>query len=275
MVVACTEDGRNESRNPAPVAAANEVWRVSMAHAKDNRGYNERLFSSGFRGLFHFARFEWIKSRIEAMRCPVDSVLELGCYDGKIIDYLPKVPERYVGYDANWDDGLELARSRWKGEDRFSFRFAARPEDIVLEEDDRFDIAVSMETLEHVPPEMVEGYLSKIARHCRGHLFVTVPNEKGLAFLLRHCARKWVNGDAQSYSFPEFVNASLGRLSRVTRADHKGFDYAELLKQIERHFDVIHVSGHPFPYLPRHLWFGVGIVARAKTGPRAPRGNGS
>jgi len=85
-------------------------------------------------------------------------VLELGCFDGKLIDSCPKKPTCYKGFDANWERGLDQAKEKWKTHPNYSFFKASIPEDMYFEERERFDIAVIMETLEHVPPDLVDGY---------------------------------------------------------------------------------------------------------------------
>ncbi|MEZ2354105.1 class I SAM-dependent methyltransferase, partial [Caballeronia sp. RCC_10] len=145
---------------------------------KDGYGYNERLFSGGVRGRFHLARFHWVSRELVRRRFAINSVLELGCFDGKLIEFLPAAPKKYVGYDANWEGGLDIAAKKWGGHANFTFYEATQPDQMTLAEDERSDVAVSMETLEHVPPHLVDGYLRKIAHHLDGYLFVTVPNEK-------------------------------------------------------------------------------------------------
>ena len=66
--------------------------------------YNERLFDGGdLRGFLHSARFRWFASRLRRLGLEPDSVCELGCFDGKLINSLPRAPQRYVGLDANWE----------------------------------------------------------------------------------------------------------------------------------------------------------------------------
>lgn len=235
-----------------------------MKSQVDGVGYNVRLFSGVVRGPFHRARFRWVSSEMSKLRSPARSIIELGCFDGKLIDFLPSEPVRYAGFDANWEGGLDMAMNRWKLRKNYTFREAHVPEDMALAEHDRFDAAVAMETLEHVPPELVDGYLEKIAAHLDGYFFITVPNEKGLVFLTKWTLKKLLSKDAHAYSFSEVVNATLGRMHRVARNEHKGFDYAALTRQISKHFDVVSVSGHPLPFLPNWLCFSIGIVAKSR-----------
>lgn len=227
--------------------------------------YNERLFEGGgFRGFLHGGRFRWFVSRLNRLGMQPDSICELGCYDGKLIKYLPQPPRRYVGFDANWENGLDLAAKMWRGHAGYTFHDCRTPEEMVLDANERFDVSVVMETFEHVPPDMVGGYLEVLARHTTGYLFITVPNEKGPLFLAKWLAKRLLSHDTECYTFAELCNATLGRMDWVARHDHKGFDYQQLVRQVARHFDIVEVSGNPIGFLPTWLSFGVGIIARPK-----------
>src|SRR5260221_13045060 len=115
--------------------------------------YNERLFQRRFRRFLHIGRFQWLARRVASHDPAAETIVELGCYDGRVLEHLDHKPKRYVGYDANWERGLDLARARWSGHPEYEFRMVVAASDVNLEE--RFDIGVCMETLEHLPPEAV------------------------------------------------------------------------------------------------------------------------
>jgi 2-polyprenyl-3-methyl-5-hydroxy-6-metoxy-1,4-benzoquinol methylase len=224
-------------------------------------GYNERLFSSGFRKQFHVARFHWLAKSLTKLNCQYTSVLELGSFDGKVIDYLPVKPLRYLGLDANWEGGIAIARERWKHEPNFTFRECHTPEDMRLN-GEQFDISICMDTLEHVPPHLVEAYLDELSRATTAYIFISAPNEKGIVFFGKYLIKKLFGGDVKPYTVSEFINATLGRMDKVERREHKGFDYAVLLQSISKYFEIYDVSGYPFEFLPESLNFGVGIIGR-------------
>jgi len=224
--------------------------------------YNDRLFSGGLRARLHLARFHWLGASVTRFAPDYRSCLELGCYDARSIQHLPHRPQRYLGLDADWGDGIALARNRWSGEAGFEFRRCTRAEEMALA-GERFDLGICLETLEHIPPERVESYLVVLA-DAVDWLFVSVPNEKGPVFAAKHLAKLAVVGDPEHYTLAEFINATLGRTGRVRRREHKGFDYARLIARLERHFEILAVTGQPLAGLPLWMNFGVGVVARAR-----------
>ena len=93
---------------------------------------------------------------------------------------------------------------------------------------ERFDVGVCMETLEHVADLMVDGYIDALATVVRRRLDVTIPNEKRLPFLVKYVYHVF-KGGGERYTPGEVVNAALGRMNRVARDGHKGFDYQEMI----------------------------------------------
>ncbi len=189
--------------------------------------------------------------------------MELGCYDGKLIESLPKKPLRYLGLDANWEGGLDIAKSKWSGDPTVEFRYCTRPEQMQLGEE-TFSCSFAMETLEHVPADMVDPYFEVQRQATRQYLFVTVPNEIGLVFLAKHFAKWLLGGDYHEHTAKELACALLGKTESVKRNQHKGFDYRSLRREVETYFEVIDMSGHPLkPAFPA-INFGIGMICRPR-----------
>ena len=166
---------------------------------KSEAQYNKRLFTNGIRGKLHTARFKWLARSLLQLKCEYETVLELGCYDGKTIDYLPRRPTLYLGLDANWEGGLDIAKDRWENQSNYNFRRCTTPKEMGIV-GEQFDISVCMETLEHIPPQMVAPYLEELAKATKKYVFVTVPNEIGIVFFFKHIV-KFVY-----FVFPWFLN---------------------------------------------------------------------
>lgn len=225
-------------------------------------GYNERLFGKkGLRAYLHNARYRWVRDMLAKHKVGCDSVLDLGCFDAKVIDWLPGKPSRYFGFDANWEGGLDLARARFHGDDSVTLAEICEPHQLVVPH--RVQLGLAMETLEHVPAAAMCLYLDRLAASCEVVL-VTVPNEIGPVFAAKHLAKMLKYGGAETYSVPEYVYQSLGMTSRVSRNQHKGFDYRAMEADLRSRFDVIEVSGIPGGPLPAFLSFGVGFVCRSR-----------
>lgn len=235
-----------ETREPAPSTA-----------------YNERLFSGDrVRRFYHLARFHWVRERVERHLGPDLRLVELGCYDGRLLDTLGDRVIEYAGFDANWSGGLDLARRKYRGRTDVTLIEAEHPRDFDSFPTGHFNVAAALETLEHVPPELVPGFLDQLQRVTRGHLFVSVPNELGPVFLAKYLAKRAFYGGVQPYSPAEVVAATLRRSDKVRRDDHKGFDYRHVVAEVGKRFEILEVSGIGALGLPAALAPTVGIFAR-------------
>ena len=119
-----------------------------------------------------------------------------------------------------------------------------------------------METLEHIPSDLVEPYIEKLSTITNNYLFVTVPIEKGPIFLFKHLSKMLLGYSHEDYTLKEFILASIGLTKYVHRNQHKGFDYNEIIKTVSKHFEIIKVQPHPVTFLPRI--FGIGICIEKK-----------
>jgi len=116
------------------------------------KSYNDRLFKSGIRKKLHMGRYEWLIQQIEKYDCHKDTMLELGCFDAKTLDFLPQKPNYYRGYDANWENGLDIGRKKWAGHSNIDL-FECQNADEMEVGKSSFDISVCLETMEHINDE--------------------------------------------------------------------------------------------------------------------------
>lgn len=223
--------------------------------------YNERLFQGGLRRFIHLGRFLWLARRVAELDPDIETLVELGCYDGRVLEHVRPTLRHYVGYDANWEGGLDIAKTKWAEHPEYEFRHAESAAAFDLSQ--RFDVGVCMETLEHVADELVDDYIDALATVVRRRLYVTVPNEKYFPFVVKYFYHAFVGG-GEHYAPAEVVDAALGRLSRVARDGHKGFDYDDLIRRLERRFIIDRVEGQPVPELPPWVSTGVSIIAHPR-----------
>ena len=225
--------------------------------------YNQVLSQPGLRRFYHMARFRWVKDRIGRYASGPIRLVELGCYDGRLLEVLGSNVVEYVGLDANWGGGLNAARRKHGGRSQITFIEATQPKDLDRFASGQFNAAATLETLEHVPPELVPGFLDQLRRVTRGHLFVTIPNELGPIFLAKYLAKLLLFGGGHSYSIAEVIAATTRRSDLIRREDHKGFDYRYIVQQIAARFEVIEVRGLASFGLPAALSPTIAIVAKS------------
>jgi len=224
--------------------------------------YSEELFGKGIYARHHLGRFEWLRRKFEALAGAAEiSVLEVGCHDGRALNYVPRRVRRYAGFDAGWGGGLERGRQRFVTEPDYSFTESTNPRDVESLREE-FDFIICMETLEHLDAAVVEQYVQAFRAKLRGYLLITVPNEKGIPFLVKATGARVLGVERYyPYTAAEFFWAVLGRLQRVRRIEHKGFDYARLVSLIKKHFKCVSVEGISPLRLPPSLSLTIGIVA--------------
>ena len=235
------------------------------ARVGNKPAYNERLFSGqGLRSFYHLARFRWVKSEVARLGLHDLRLVELGCYDGRLVSELGTTVREYVGLDANWERGLNLARTKFKDRSEITLIETTDPSPLRKFEAGHFNAAAALETIEHLPPDIVGDYLKELARVTNGYMFITVPNEIGPVFLLKHIGKTILYRDARPHKFKELAAATLLRSDLVERHEHKGFDYRELIKEIGQYFHVAKVEGLASFLLPPILSPTVAILAHSK-----------
>ena len=224
--------------------------------------YNERFFSrSRLRSFYHLARFRWFSKLASSGRIDTETLLELGCFDGRLLDYCRRKPSRYVGIDANWAEGLTEARGKFQGDPTIVLVESNSPAVLSLLPTASFNTVVALETLEHLPPETINAYIDELARVVRGHFVFSIPNERGAVFLAKYAAKGLLYGDEDHYTTSEAFYATIDRLDRVEREYHKGFDYELLISDVAKRLPIKSIVGLPFSWLSPHLNLTVAVIA--------------
>ena len=235
-----------------------------MIDPKD--GYNARLFKGrGIRSFFHEGRFKWLFGEMKKLNLQKGSVIELGCFDGKTINYMPFAPVKYLGYDANWEGGLDIAENLWRRNPEYEFKFCDSPA-LLNPANDLFDYCISMETLEHLPLALTDEFIRKLASSTKSYGFFSIPNEQGIILVLKYFTKVTFLTAYEHYNVRELWHTLTGHPEKVKRNEglHKGFSYKKQIEALQKHFNIISVKGVPFNHLPLSLNFTIGIVVEKK-----------
>ncbi len=224
--------------------------------------YNERLFNSWTK-IYHLKRFFWLKKKFFNIDIKNKNILELGCFDAKSLIFLNSMPKKYLGLDANWEGGLDIAKNKYKNKENIEFKITKKPSDIPISE--FFDYGICMETFEHISPEFLNEYLYRLSQIIKQKIFITIPIERGLAFIIAFFLR-FLTKDSYyyMYTFKEILYSIIGKLEKVKRIEHKGFDDRIFLDTLSKYFKIEKVEGI-FPGLPIiGLNLEVGIIGTKK-----------
>ncbi len=244
------------------------IERSSTGHIipKEKKEYNERLFKRGWRKYLHESRYLWLHNKMKELNIVSPSILELGCFDAKTIDYLPFGLSKYVGYDANWEGGLIAGKEKWKLNPQVQLIESYQLKDF-NPGNKTFDCSVAMETLEHLKLDELELYIQRIAAATKQYFFISVPYEKGIPLLLKHLFKAFRFKVDEPYRLSELYYGVTGDLDKVERVEggHKGFDHNELISLLSKYFEIIEVTGLPFTSLPVSMNFSVAVLAKARS----------
>lgn len=226
-----------------------------------NTDYNQRLFSKGLRKRWHVARFNWLRKQLiqdfgpDLANC---AVLELGCFDAKTLDYLHLKPRLYMGYDAGWGGGLDYALQRFGNDSTVNLSLCHSPNQI----EGNYDLAVCLETLEHLPIGQLDEFLGRLASSAP-RLYASVPVEWGPVFIMKHVFKTVTKNRPDSYRPLELLAAAIGLTSAVKRIEgvHKGFDYRDLIVSLRKHYPYVQTFNLNVPGFPLWMSGTVGLVA--------------
>ena len=121
--------------------------------SNNRRGYNERLFEgNGVRVKLHNARFSWFRDQMNERVQSAFDLIEIGCFDGRLLDFCPTPPKRYEGFDAGWEGGLKAAQKKYAFHPSWSFHQARDGSALKGLSTGSFSVCAALETLEHIPP---------------------------------------------------------------------------------------------------------------------------
>ena len=170
----------------------------------------------------------------------------------------------YTGIEPN-KEGFTTAYQRYNQNNNFSIinDFAEN----ALSSITKVDAVIALETLEHIPENIVVRIVEKIAE-LKPKLFIcSVPIEVGPIIWVKNIGSLIMGYHRnQEYSAAETFYAGIGKLDKLPPhgTGHKGFDYRWLMQTIRHNFQITKINTFPFNFLPYGLSTSVFMQAKPR-----------
>lgn len=117
-----------------------------------------------------------IKTTIDLIPDDVQSVLDVGCGDGRIINRLQGKYERICGLDVSQNALEHVKTSKVKGSlENLPFL------------DNSFDVLICCEVLEHLPHPIFQKAIKELERVSKKYILISVPNKENLDSRMIKC----------------------------------------------------------------------------------------
>lgn len=196
-------------------------------------------------------RYSLAKQCIEPYLNKQTIVADLGCGDGYFLETISDRIKMGIGVDIGWEkaDSLWVSRSK-----NLTF---LKGDIIATKIEERVDIAVCMEVLEHVQnPEKVVAHLKTIIKP-NGIVLITVPIETGPSLLAKNFMgfltgyrgriRYWSLKETLLAAFNPLKLEQIREISNIKA--HKGFNFKKIIQLCKTEFKNVVVKFSPFPKL--------------------------
>jgi SAM-dependent methyltransferase len=157
----------------------NEVIIHHAAKARPIRPLDTNLFENASHWERRQHRYEEarVAATVETVPAGVDSLLDVGCGDGRITNRLVERIPRVVGVDASAAALSYVDCENHQG-----------PVDQLDFPDDSFDLVSCLEVIEHLPDGVFEACLAEIQRVARRYVLISVPLRETLEVKNIPCA---------------------------------------------------------------------------------------
>jgi SAM-dependent methyltransferase len=127
------------------------------------------------------------------------------------------------------------------------------------------DFLMSLETLEHIPENIVVRLVERIAAANPRYFICSVPNEVGPIVWIKNIG-SFLMGYMRhtEYRWSETLNAGLYQLDKVEThgVGHKGFDWRWLAQTIRHNRKITKILSSPFRWLPKTFSVSIIFISR-------------
>ncbi len=190
-------------------------------------------------------------------------IVDVGCGNAKVFKTALDlgIQFEYLGIEPN-QGFCEMASDRYSSFDNFEIIC-----DSIGNQFDKFngaDLIVGLESFEHIPECLVVRTIEAISKVKFKYLYITVPNEVGLAILIKNVGSFLMGYHRRykTYTWRETFAASIYELDSVRRhtINHIGFDWRWLAHSLRQNVRIIHKTTSPLNIIPKFVSPSIGFV---------------
>lgn len=253
------------SKDDSPASGTTELTEALKAYVANQ--HRNRLTS-----FLHSIRYKRLTTLTRALANGIPErplrVLDIGSAQcGTLTAIAPIAPIDYYGLESERrffqpspPAGFPAERFHNMNVDACEFDVAELPQ---------LDLAVALETFEHIGEARSFELLRRLHGHGVPRLFITVPSEVGPSIWVKNVGSAMMGYDRyREYTWIETLNAGLYRLDKLPAHDyigpgmrgHKGFDWRWLAHSIRSFYSTVKIWSSPYNWLPTsvspsiHLW---------------------
>ena len=214
--------------------------------------------------FFHLERI--VKSAFNELKRPL-KIVDIGCglcKAYKVISDL-EIDFDYKGVELR-EDFYKLSIERYSSKDNFSIVQDNIENHFHLFEN--ADLIIGLESFEHIHENLVVRIIEKISNTSFKYLYITVPNELGLAILIKNIGSYIMRYPrAKDYSLKETFYAATYELDKIERVynDHKGFDWRWLAQTLRINLKIIEKIKSPYKFVPIFMSPSIGFLCIKRT----------
>lgn len=193
------------------------------------------------------------------------NVVDIGCANAKAFNILnTRFKINYIGIDLDKEQ-IGAAQNRYS--EYKNFRVI---NDSIANHYDKLkgaDVVIALESLEHIPENIVVRLVEQIALAKPEAFMCSVPNEVGPIVLLKNIG-SFLTGYMRhkEYKWKETLHAGLFNLDKVEThgTGHKGFDWRWLAQTIRHNMNITKIQTNPFNGLPKTFSFSIIFICLRK-----------
>ena len=214
--------------------------------------------------FLHSTRYKNLEKIFQALLTLSDKpkVVDIGCAFGKSFEVLNNIScdFTYHGVEIR-QDFVDIATERYSKHPNFDIRCCS-----VTDAFDLFsgaDLIIGLETLEHIPENLVVDTLEAIAKSDFKYCYFTVPNEIGPAIMVKNIG-SLIMGYIRhrEYTWAQTLYAGFYKLDALPRhtTAHIGFDWRWLAQTIRHNMVISQRTKSPFQWIPSSLSPSIGFI---------------